>query len=104
MLGSVAFRSRFVRSLLLDLDIYGRNDPDEMFPLFYKQVARNLVPKLAVIFNHLVKGGSFPACWRIADVDPETNESSSSDVEDYRPMSITSLLANVFGKIVAEIV
>ena len=39
---SVAFRSSFVRSLLLNVDPYGRNDPDGMFPLFYKHVAREL--------------------------------------------------------------
>ena len=41
-------------SFLLVLDLYGRNDPDGVFPLFYKQVARELAPKLAVIFRHLV--------------------------------------------------
>ena len=54
-----------------------------MFPLFYKQVARELVPKLAVIFKHLLKGGSFSACWRLAGVIPMAEESSSSDVRDY---------------------
>ena len=62
VLQSVAFWSSFVRSLLLNS--YGGNDPDEMFPLFYKQVARELTPKLAVIFRHLGKGSFFPACWR----------------------------------------
>ena len=52
---SVAFRSNFIRSLLLKLDSCGGNDLDGMFSLLYKQVARKLVPKLAVIFRHLVK-------------------------------------------------
>ena len=34
VLYSVGFRFSFVRSLLLDLDPYGGNDPDGMFPLF----------------------------------------------------------------------
>ena len=38
VLRSVSFWSNFERSLLLDLDPYGRNinDPDRMFPLVYK--------------------------------------------------------------------
>ena len=56
VLCSVAFRSISISSLLLDLDPCGGNDPDGMFPLYYKQVARELEPKLAVIFRHLVKG------------------------------------------------
>ena len=49
MLRFVALRSRFVRRLPLDLDPYGGNDPNGMFPL---------APKLAVIFWHRVRGGS----------------------------------------------
>ena len=45
--------------------------------------------------------GSFPACWRLADVVPVPMESSSSDVGDYISISITSLLSHVFEKIVA---
>ena len=68
VLCSVVFRSSFIRSLLVDLDPYCGNNPDGMFPLFSKQVARELAPKLAVFFRHLVKGGSFPTCCRLADV------------------------------------
>ena len=34
VLCSVVFRSSFVRSLLLNLVLYGGNDPDGLFPLF----------------------------------------------------------------------
>ena len=55
VLCSITLRSSFVRSLLLVQDLYDGNDPDRMFPLFYKQVVRELATKLAVIFRHLVK-------------------------------------------------
>ena len=57
VLCSVAFRSSFIHSLLLDLDPYSGNNPDGMFLLFYKQVTRELAPKEAVILRHLFKGG-----------------------------------------------
>ena len=101
VLCSVAFRSSSTRRFILDLDPYGGNDPDGMFPLFFKQVAWELAPKLAVSFRHLVKGGCFPACWRLADVVPVSKGSPSSDVGDYRPISIISILSKVFEKIVA---
>ena len=68
--------------MLLDQDLFGGNDLEGMFPISYKQVARELAPKLVVNFRHLVSGGSFPACWRLADVVPVPKESSSSDVRD----------------------
>ena len=42
----------------------------ECFHCFYKQVAREVEPNLAVIFRHLVRGGSFPTCWKLADIVP----------------------------------
>ena len=58
---------------------------------------------MAVTFRHVDKreGGSFQAWSRLADVVPVPEKSSSSDVGDYRPISITSLLLKVFEKIVA---
>ena len=67
-----------------------------MFPLYYKQVAWGLAPKLAEVPRHLVIGGSFPACWRLADVVSVPKESFSSDVGDYKPISITTILSNAF--------
>ena len=64
-------------------------------------MAWGLARKLAAIFRHLVRGVSFSACCRLADVIPMTKESSSSDVADYRPILITPILSKVFEKIVA---
>ena len=97
----VAFQSSFICRLLLDLDSYGGNDPDGMVPLFYKQMNQELVPKMTVIFRHLVKGSRFPACWMSTDVVHVPKRSHSSDAGDYRPISITSILSKEFEKIVS---
>ena len=94
VLCSVAFRSSFIRRLLLDLYLYGGNDSDGRFPLFYRQVARELAPKLAEIFRHLVRAVVF------RHVGGQ-KESASSDVGDNRPIFITSILPKVFEKIMA---
>ena len=95
-----AFRSSFISRVLLELDPYVGNDSDRMFPLFYTQVAWELVPKLTIIFRHLVRGGRFPVCWRLDDVVPVAKGSVFSDIGDYRPPSITSVLSKVVEKIV----
>ena len=74
-----------------------------MFPLFYKQVAPELARTLTVFFWHLVRGSSFPAFRRLADVVPVLNGAASSYVGDYRPISITHILSKVFEKIVTGI-
>ena len=51
----VLLTSELALCLLRDLDPYGGKDHDGKFPLFYKQVARELAHKLAVIFKNLVE-------------------------------------------------
>ena len=87
--------------MLLDLDPYGGKYPDEMFPLVYKQMARELATKLAVLFRHLVTGVSFPACWGFADIVPVPEELSSTDGGACGPISISSFLSKVLEKVVA---
>ena len=69
-LTTFAFRSSEVRRLLLHLDPYGGTDPLGMFPLFLKKTADVMAPRLCVVFRRLVRLGSFPACWRRANVTP----------------------------------
>ena len=88
---SIAFQSRYICSLLLDLDPYGGNYPDGIFPLFYEHVTRELAPKFSVIFRHLLGSRCCPRVKRI----------SLLEIGDYRHISITPLLSKVFEKIVA---
>ena len=84
-----------VRRLLLDLDPYGGTDPLCLFPLFRKRTADVMAPRLGVVFRRLVCLGSFPACWRQANITPIPKGPPSSSVANYRPISITSVLSKV---------
>ena len=88
--------------LLLDLDPYGGTDPLGMFPLFLKRTADVIMaPRLSVVFRRLVRLGNFPACWRQANVTPIPKGPPSSSVANYRPISISSVLSNVFERLVS---
>ena len=72
-----------------------------MFPLSLKRTADVLAPRLSVVFRWLVRLGSFPACWRQANVTPIPKGPPSSSVANYRPISITSVLSKVFVRLVS---
>ena len=58
-------------------------------------------PRLSVVFRRFVRVGSFPACWREANVTPIPKGPPSSSIVNYRPISITSVLSNVFERLVS---
>ena len=99
-LTTFAFRSWEVKRLLLDLDSYGSTDPLGMFPLLLKKTAEALASRLAVVFWQILCLGSFPVCWRVANVTPIPNCPPSSSASNYRPISLTPILSKVFERLV----
>ena len=85
-LTTFAFRSREVKRLLLDLDSYGGTDPMGIFPLFLKKTAVVLAPRLSVS-RRFLRLGSFPVCWRVANVTQIPKGPPSSSASNYRPIS-----------------
>ena len=53
------------------------------------------------MFRRLVRLGSFPACWRQANVTPIPKGPPSSSVANYRPIFITLVLSKVFEGLVS---
>ena len=70
-----------------------------MIHLFLKRTADVMAPRLSVVFRRLVRLGSFPACWRQANVTPIPKGPPTSSVANYRPISITSVLPKVFERL-----
>ena len=45
--------------------------------------------------------GSFPVCWRVANVTPIPKGPPSSSSYNYRPISVTPILSRVFERVVS---
>ena len=102
-LTSMAFRSKEVKALLLDLDNYGGIDPNGLFPVFFKKTADFIAPKLATIFRKLVRLASFPSIWRTGNIAAlPKGFSPSSFPSEYRPISITPILSKVFERLLSK--
>ena len=98
----MGFRTSVLRRLLLDLDSYDGVDPLGVFPIFFKMVADKVAPKLSVIFRRLIRSGSFPLCWRSANVAAVPKGPPSMEKENYRRISITPILSKVFEKLISH--
>ena len=54
---SLAFQTSVFLRLLFDLDTYGGVDPLGVFPIFLKNIADIIAPKLSIIFRKLIRQG-----------------------------------------------
>ena len=80
------FRTPVFLRLLLDLDTYGGVDSFGVFPLFLMMVADIIAQKPSIIFRRLIRLGSFPECWRSANITAIPKGAPSTDNENYRPI------------------
>lgn len=75
----------------------------DSFPFFFKQIAAVLAPELAVIFRLLLKSGSFPPCWRKANITPIPKGATAyASALEYCPISITPILSKIFEPLLAS--
>ena len=69
----------------------------------YIKIADVLAPKLAVIIRILIQQGSFPVCWRTANITALPKFSTPSQTPSkYRPISITPILSKIFERLLVK--
>ena len=59
-----------------------------------------VVPYLRVIFNLSLHQGIFPGDWKHARISPIFKSGDTEDCSNYRPISVLSIVSNVFEKLV----
>ena len=74
--------------------------PDGIPNSFLKMFKFTLVTPLTVLFRYLLNLGRYPLQWKLTHITPIFKKGLSSDVSNYRPISLTS----VFGKLLKRVV
>ena len=87
-----------MKRLLLDLDSYGGNDPLGMGK---QEDSKGSRPSSLSGISAAPSLGSFPVCWRVANVTPNPMGPPSSSASNYRPISLTPILSKVFERLVS---
>ena len=57
---------------------------------------------LSILFKISYNTGSVPKDWKVANVVPIYKKGSKAGVENYRPISLTSLVMKIFERILKE--
>jgi len=97
-LGNIDFTIKEVLDVLLTLDCTKAIGPDSISPVILREGAHVLAPQLTAIFNKSIQSGIVPAKWKEANVCPVFKKGSKDSVENYRPISLLSVVSKVMER------
>ena len=84
-----------VSDLLLQLDCHKSMGLDEIHLRVLRELAEVIAEPLSIIYQHSLLTGEVPADWRLGNVTPIYKKGCREDPENYRPVSLTSVLGKI---------
>lgn len=101
--GSFYIKISEVLSKLEKLDVSKGSGPDNVPSIFLKSCAFSLSRPLWLLFNKSLNHGIFPVAWKLSYVVPiYKNNGDRNNVENYRPISLMSLIPKLFESIISD--
>jgi len=77
-------------------------DPQGFSNSFLKRLKFALARPLSALYTHIFTSGKIPSDWRLANITPVFKKGISSNVTNYRPISLTSTFSKIFERIVKQ--
>ena len=91
-----------VKEILCQVNVNKAMGPDGIHGRVLKNCAHGLAEPLAFLFKLSYYSGKLPKDWKTANVVPVHKKGSKADVENYRPISLTSIVVKTLERIVRE--
>jgi len=101
-LSEIIFTTDNIAKVLRHLKANSSCGPDGFPPNLLKKLAPQLSYPLSVLFNNSMSTGKIPDAWRCAIVTPIAKGGVASDVDNYRPISLTSGVCKVMERVIVK--
>lgn len=101
-LSSITITEEEVKQLLLQVDVKKALGPDNISPHILKKCAYQLAAPLTLLFRTCLEQQVWPYLWKCARVVGVHKKKSKTKVENYRPVSLLSVLGKIYEKIIVK--
>ena len=98
----IDFNSNKVEYLLSNINVNKAMGPDDISGKVLKNCAKSVSVPLSLLFRKSYYSSTLPADWKTANVVPIHKKGSKSDVENYRPISLTSIVGKILERIIRD--
>lgn len=89
-----------VKLKLSSLNVNKSIGPDKIPPRVLYELRNELVFPLTMLFNMSLDCGCVPSEWKLANVSPIFKKGAKSEANNYRPVSLTSVLCKILESLV----
>ena len=100
LLSNITLCVEEVSDCLNSLDTTKACGPDGIPSRLLKECSQQIAPSLCTIFNYSLICGRFPSEWKSANVTPVHKKNSKEPAENYRPISLLSIVSKVMERCV----
>ena len=67
-----------------------------------KKVAEGIAPSVTNLYNRCIENSNWPAIWKRGELTPIFKKGDKHNVENYRPITTLSIIANVFESLLSK--
>ena len=99
---NIEFCHRKIRRLLAKINSNKACGPDKIHGKILKNCAASLAYPLSIMFRISYNTGNIPKEWKVAHVVPVHKKGPKENIENYRPISLTSLVMKTFERILKD--